>query len=97
MEKNKRKSIRIHKNEKALNKSFRKQKDYLSCYTNESPRSDEFVSEVKKKAKMMRDNLKNCSCHMCGNPRKYNNGKNSLTLAELKANDFFLSSLADLD
>ncbi len=37
---------------------------------------------------MVVNNPCNCSCAMCGNPRKYNgNGKAALTIFELSANE----------
>ena len=86
MEKNKRKSQRIHNTKKAMNKSIRKHKasatQYL--YGTESCRTDDFRNKVIKEARLFRDNLKFCSCSYCCNPRKIYKGKDALTLNEKK-------------
>lgn len=42
---------------------------------------DRFKDKLIKKCAETR---KPCSCHMCGNPRKYNKGQSKKTLAELR-------------
>lgn len=95
MEKNKSKAQRLHNTKVALEKSIRKEKAFAHYYFEGSVRSDEYQKEVKQRARKVRDHLKSCSCSMCGNPRKFYCGKNSLTLSEIKALDFYADSLKE--
>lgn len=79
------KDYRRFKNKVKENKAFSK---YInSCYYKDN---EELARE---KARKTRDNLKVCSCWMCGNPRnsKGYKGKAKLTMQELKALDIFKS------
>lgn len=49
------------------------------------------------KAHLLRDNLKACSCWMCGNSRKFHTGKSCLTLQERKADVSFDEQIKELD
>ena len=42
-----------------------------------------------------RDNFTNCSCSMCGNPRRHNLTNSTLTMQELKAKTSYEDQLAD--
>lgn len=39
------------------------------------------------------NHLKNCSCYMCGNPRKYSNEQ---TLQEMRNNEVFSQEIAEI-
>lgn len=55
------------------NKVFKKLRNFSSHWGVED--LTDSIREDKLKAKVLRDHLKNCSCHMCGNPRKFWNEK----------------------
>lgn len=68
---------RAHKN-RIVQRAYFKFRDwtwYAETYTD---------SEIKEKASRLADHMKNCSCWMCGNPRKFCQGRAELTWQELK-------------
>lgn len=77
MKDNKRGVRRAHR-ERMVQCAYRKFKAWTWCaetYTD---------SEIKERASRLADHMKNCSCWMCGNPRKYNQGQAELTQQELR-------------
>jgi len=73
MEKNKKRAERRAHKQRMLHKAEEKAKLFF--------RTDDFEEWKEKWARKHADNLAKCSCHMCGNPRKYWNEE---TLQEKK-------------
>lgn len=72
----------------------KKMKAFKRLYNTDSPLffAGDFRERCLDRANRYKDNMTLCSCHMCGNPRKYSK---DLTIQEKKANDIFNSQ--DLD
>ena len=71
-------SVRRAHNQRVKQRAYRKYKDwswYAESYSDQ---------EIHLIACRMADNMKNCSCWMCGNPRKFCDGKARYTPQELK-------------
>lgn len=93
MKVNRDRAWRRFENKKAELKAFNQ---YLSVgfYYSGNKTKEEKILRIKKTAKILKNNMKNCSCFMCGNPRKKmfkGCGKAKLTLQELKALDILKS------
>ncbi len=83
--KTRKRAERRHHNERLLNNRYKREVRNLSAI-----RYDEDIEEALKwcriRAKRRLDTNVECSCDMCGNPRR-NNGFKKLTQQEVKAND----------
>lgn len=79
-------SWRRYQNYKAFKKALKRLK-YSECFYYSTENNDDYNKRLKEKASLLKNNMCNCSCFMCGNERHWN----KVTIQELKALDNFKS------
>lgn len=94
MKKEFKRALRIHHSLRMKKKAF--DKVYGSWYLPSCTEGNaKAVSKAWVSASRVKNNLSVCSCFGCGNPRRYNNGRNRLTLPELRSNDAYEMEFMD--
>lgn len=80
-------SWRKYQDKKAFQKALKRLK-YSECFYYSTENNADYNKRLKEKAIYLKNNMCNCSCYMCGNPRhKFK----QLTIQELKSLDNFKS------